>query len=357
LSGLSLTAGDIRTQLQERFEAVREFANNIRSLIARGLDKSLVEEFITAGAGQAGEVVSALAAASSEELSEINRIQSELQTQVASFTEYASAQFYDSAVAQQEAIVAPLKTAVDLAQQAFDNAEVLREAELTAAREQIAILREQRAIALAEREAEYLREKEVLNARAVEIDTALKALALEAYNFFVTLGNKSALDLFGVGKSMADNTRRGFKERFPQLKSKLNELMSNLADSMRRETTITVTTVYRSVYEELKVPGAAMGARVLGTQAYLVGERGPELFMPSGAGQIIPAHETARALAANNMGTSRYNPVVRGGGMTNNTYQITVNVPVTSNEAEVGRKVVDAITAFERRNGRVYEPA
>lgn len=75
----------------------------------------------------------------------------------------------------------------------------------------------------------------------------------------------------------------------------------------------------------------ATGGIVTKPMAALVGEAGPEAIIPlSQAGGMM-------------------------GGVL--TYNINVNVPVSSNAAEVGRQVVDAITAFERRNGRVYEPA
>ena len=50
-------------------------------------------------------------------------------------------------------------------------------------------------------------------------------------------------------------------------------------------------------------------------------------------------------------------PLSQYGAMGGNSYTINVNVPVSANRAEVGREIVDAIQAYERRNGRVYEPA
>jgi tape measure domain-containing protein len=78
---------------------------------------------------------------------------------------------------------------------------------------------------------------------------------------------------------------------------------------------------------QLGVTGFATGGIVARPTLGLIGEAGPEAVIP-----------------LSQMGS-------------NNTYKITVNVPVSANAAEVGRQVVDAITAFERRNGRVYEPA
>jgi hypothetical protein len=86
--------------------------------------------------------------------------------------------------------------------------------------------------------------------------------------------------------------------------------------------------------------GKAAGGPVRGHVPIVVGERGPELFVPSTAGQIVPNHALAstggRAL---------------GGGI---TYQIAVNVAAGVNPAEVGRQTVEAIRAYERRSGAAW---
>jgi len=57
----------------------------------------------------------------------------------------------------------------------------------------------------------------------------------------------------------------------------------------------------------------ASGGPVRGRSTYLVGERGPELFMPQVSGQIIDANRTAAALAGD---------TATGGSSTHNVYQI-----------------------------------
>jgi phage-related minor tail protein len=41
---------------------------------------------------------------------------------------------------------------------------------------------------------------------------------------------------------------------------------------------------------KLKLPGKAVGGPVMPRTAYMVGERGPEMFIPNGAGSIVPNH-------------------------------------------------------------------
>ena len=77
------------------------------------------------------------------------------------------------------------------------------------------------------------------------------------------------------------------------------------------------------------IMGRAVGGPVAGGTPYMVGERGPELFVPQGSGNIIP------------------NNKLGGGG----TYNITVNASPLSSPADVGSAVVDALKAYTRRNG------
>jgi hypothetical protein len=75
----------------------------------------------------------------------------------------------------------------------------------------------------------------------------------------------------------------------------------------------------------------AAGGPVMAGQPYIVGEIGPELFVPSSSGSIIPNNAL-------------------GGG---NSYQITVQAGV-GDPREIGRQVVEAIKSFERASGPVF---
>ena len=77
------------------------------------------------------------------------------------------------------------------------------------------------------------------------------------------------------------------------------------------------------------IMGRAVGGPVAGGTPYMVGERGPELFVPRNSGSIIP------------------NNKLGGSG----TYNITVNASPLSSPADVGAAVVDALAAYNRRNG------
>jgi hypothetical protein len=86
----------------------------------------------------------------------------------------------------------------------------------------------------------------------------------------------------------------------------------------------------------------AGGGPVGAGRPYLVGEKGPELFVPSGYGRIMDAFSTSKALVAN-----------AGGGMTGGGGNVTINVSVapTADKAAIGQTIVEAISSYERRSG------
>lgn len=90
-----------------------------------------------------------------------------------------------------------------------------------------------------------------------------------------------------------------------------------------------------------KIPGKAVGGPVTAGNPYIVGERGPELFMPSSSGTIIPNHAMASAASSGSA-------LMAAGGTTIN---VAIEVGATADKASVGKAVVEAISAFERRSG------
>ena len=87
----------------------------------------------------------------------------------------------------------------------------------------------------------------------------------------------------------------------------------------------------------------AEGGRAAAGRPFLVGERGPELFVPGVTGQVIP------------------NSALQGGGagapVGGNTFHITVNAGMGTDGADVGRRIVDAIRKYERFSGPVFVAA
>jgi TP901 family phage tail tape measure protein len=82
-----------------------------------------------------------------------------------------------------------------------------------------------------------------------------------------------------------------------------------------------------------QIPELAAGGLVTGPTLALVGEAGPELVLP-----LTGRHAQQAGVGASNI-------------------YLTVNAGMGTNGAEVGRQIVDALKAYERRNGSVYVAA
>jgi len=168
------------------------------------------------------------------------------------------------------------------------------------------------------------------------------------------VGAMAANNFYGAGVTSAQSTYDGFKANFGKsgpARKALENLMDNLARSLDRTSTITVTTINRVVTENVAgLPARALGGPVSASTAYLVGERGPEIFVPNNAGNIIP---NDRLGSISGRGTTTRSNVNTSG----TTINLNVNAGMGANGAEVGRQVVDALKAYERRNGAVYVSA
>lgn len=343
-------AGTIRATLENRLAAVREFATNIRTLVARGLDPTLVQEFITAGVSGAGQAAAALASGSMEEIAAINQVQAGLASEIAAFGEFGAEQWYNAGIAQQQAIVAPLQIAAEQAQTALDLGNASRASELAAAQAHAEQLKVNRQAELAQAKTDYEAQNAALKLQMEATNTAIAEGAAELQAQFTGLRQTLPIQMHQIGYASSNMTLRGFKQRYPHIHRQMNDMMTDLANSMRRETTVTVTTVHRSVFEGSTPPGRALGGPVQARQAYIVGERGPELFVSNQAGNIIP--------------NNRLDSINRGGMMTggggtggNVVINMTVTAGMGADGAEVGRQVVEAIRKYERRSGPVFVSA
>lgn len=123
------------------------------------------------------------------------------------------------------------------------------------------------------------------------------------------------------------------------LRKQLEEYITTLNSRIPKElqTVISITSEMDiETRRALNLQRRASGGPVSASTPYLVGEQGPELFVPNMPGQIVPNHELAAA------STSAI-------GMAANS-NVTVNVTVTSANPD---DVVRAIQTYVRRNGQV----
>jgi hypothetical protein len=120
-------------------------------------------------------------------------------------------------------------------------------------------------------------------------------------------------------------------------RKRLMSVMDNLAAAATREVRIDVQ-VTRSINEIVTrissgvtsggVPGRAAGGPVSSNRPYIVGEVGPELFVPSSSGNIVPNSAL-------------------GGSVIN----LTVNAGMGADGTQVGEQIVSALRQYQRRNG------
>ena len=138
---------------------------------------------------------------------------------------------------------------------------------------------------------------------------------------FATVGGKSATSMIADAKKTINDEAAAFQDF---VESKLSAKVK-------------VKVVWES--SPWDPEGRAVGGPVTGGTPYLVGERGPELFVPDSAGVIVPNHDLGG-----------------GGAAGGSTYHITVNAAVGDPRA-IGRSVVEAITLYERSSGPVFARA
>lgn len=104
-----LTASDITGQMRDRLRAAQAFEADLETLRKRGLDDTLLEDFVRQGVDSAGEIARALAAGGKDAVAEANRLQAQLEKLAKSSGKKWSSEFYDAGVDAAEGIVEGLE--------------------------------------------------------------------------------------------------------------------------------------------------------------------------------------------------------------------------------------------------------
>lgn len=173
-------------------------------------------------------------------------------------------------------------------------------------------------------------------AQLEQLNTNYQALALTTQTLlgipmaeaFAVVGDQSAVSMIQSAKEKIAEESEAFR-RWVQSKLK---------------TRITVEVEYRAVNV---VAGASLVPRAEGGPvgpgtAYLVGEQGPEVFVPKQPGVIVP----------NDAISDGGSPVGTGGS----TFVVNISAGIGDPRA-IGREVVEAITLYERASGPVFARA
>ena len=96
----------ITNQLKERLSTITGFANNIKALLAKGLNKEYIEQLLSAGPEAAGQTAMALTTASDDQLAQINSLYDSINTASTTFGTDMATVFYGNSVAMAQAFVA-----------------------------------------------------------------------------------------------------------------------------------------------------------------------------------------------------------------------------------------------------------
>lgn len=162
-----------------------------------------------------------------------------------------------------------------------------------------------------------------------------------------TVGQTGAETFYAAGIAQGQAMVKGIQDALNQAKLNLSALKGETPGGMTAANEIkylqTLSPTPGSaasfrIAEELDklVQRRAVGGPVNAMQPYVVGEAGPELFVPNMSGAIIPNG----AMASGNNNVSNFS--------------ITVNAGIGTNGAQVGRDIVEAIRKYERSSGQVF---
>tara|TARA_R100000734_G_C3319102_1_gene114287 strand:- start:4151 stop:6319 length:2169 start_codon:yes stop_codon:yes gene_type:complete len=147
-------------------------------------------------------------------------------------------------------------------------------------------------------------------------------------------------DMFMSGKMNLDSLKDVFRSFVKTMISKAIELFF-----VNRILSMIFPSAFTQVGSAFIAKGLATGGAVHGKQPYLVGERGPELFVPSTAGTMVNSNNTRSAINGSNGATVIQNINVTTG------IQQTVRNEIRSLMPEIAANAKNAVADTKRRGG------
>jgi len=372
--------GGFAEALQGRLQSLRDFTSNIRSLLSRGLDPTLVRDFVSAGVDSAGDTVAALASGSNEQIAQINTAQNELGALIEGFQQESSAQWFDYGIAQQEAIVAPLQTAAQEAQIALDQAKVARATELEAARAHAEALKLNRQAELAQAQADRDAELERIRAYQEQLRLDRENELLAAKNDYERQKEDIQKQLYAIEKDLANNAKN-INTTFMALRTKLLPKMKKFGKDIINGLITGLSNREGALYAKADAIAAGIRHRInaafnFGSPSKVTTKMGEQIAQGLIVGmqnEMRAVGKTADALAEQAMvpitmprmssltpsgaAMGRGGVAARSAAGGGSSINITVNAGMGADGAEVGRQVVEAIRKYERRSGPVFVSA
>lgn len=371
--------GGFADALQSRLKSLRDFTNNIRALLSRGLDPQLVQDFVGAGVESAGETVAALAAGSDDQIAQVNSAQAELSGLITQFTTESSAAWFDYGIAQQQAIVTPLQAAATAAQLALAQAQLARDTELAAAQAQAEALRLNRAAELAAAQADRDAELERIRAYQEQLRVDRESELLKAAEDYDAAKKQIEKEVDEIEKALAANAQT-INTTFINLRTKLLPIMKRFGGQIINGLISGLESREGALYAKADAIADGIRARIAAAFAFgspsrvtrTMGEQIAQGLIVGMNSELRNVERAADALAMAVMAPLSMPDLAAIGGapsvsaMTGagagfgggpSSIAITVNAGMGTDGAELGRQVVEAIRKYERRSGPVFVSA
>jgi tape measure domain-containing protein len=341
MNAVSSDGGDFKSNLEQRLRDIQAFTANIRALVSKGLDPTLIQEFVNAGVANAGQTVAQLANASAGDIAAINASQMALASEVASFGTFASSQWFDAGIAQQEAIVGPLRAAAQAARDALDLATVSRDAEVAAAKAHEDALKVSRQAALEQARLDYVKQHDDLREQMRITEVAITANANAIQAKLLALGITMPPEMATIGRAAVQGLINGMTAKEGALIAKARALGNAVKRALEDALDIgSPSRVTRTIGEQV-----AAGL-VLGMEQSMNDVRGAAAAM---GGAALPSAGAMNGISGGALGGG-------SGVVVQNFYDITVPTLI-GDKRETGQIIVETIKSFERANGPVFQGA
>jgi hypothetical protein len=102
---MPVTSSDIVNGLQGKLQEIQKFGTDIKALIARGLNKSLIQEIVTQGPDVGLPYAEALLSATSGEFSAINTMQDQINSATSDLSTSVGSSMYDAGINAAQGII------------------------------------------------------------------------------------------------------------------------------------------------------------------------------------------------------------------------------------------------------------
>lgn len=331
--------GGVLGNLRNILSQATTFRDNLIALRAKGFPNDVIQQVVEAGVVNGGKIAKRLLAMSTGEFAEFLALREQITSLGAESAQIAGEVIFGADIADAQGEVQKQHGVVqDLFAQAINQAEQIyaqqRQAAITAYEDALskaqANLRAQGVI-VAELQASLASAESYMQSLVEAIQLDLR----EAFNTF--LGGLGG-EITRLVDSLAARMEK-FRQIAQAAESAASRAMDAAASANAQASAARAAAAQAQEQARVTRPapasaGTAMLRRAAGGplragQLSLVGERGPELFVPNVGGTVIPNH--------------------RLGGNTVVNYN--VNVRAVGDPAEAGRQIVKQIQEYERRNG------